>query len=401
MVMEVVDQPTASLLSGLRESILFSGLPDAILAAMVWAAEPVSFASGEVLIRHGMPSNTLLVVLRGLAAVTPREPWQQGKAAFSWVKPGESIGEVGILTGETRSATVTAVTPMLTLRLSRDVFLEMMRFQPHIGVHLAKLLAQRLSQETHRHAVHRLRVRLIVILVAHGEDGQPLADALVAAAEGVATTVSGDFLLRDKIGDDDDPETILRMVGAIHFLEQLLSTTDVAVIVHPIASARVYLRPLLERAHIVLSTAAVTEALPIAEVRTLAGAGPLTIMSTALAPEEASGVLERLGRPHEVAVFIPTTIDVNQEIDPTPHITAAKTLFGKCFGGATVQEAEGVWNSDEEGLVGERIWLVSTACSHRDFNAHLDEVTAFVLELKETLRQEAMAMRLDGRLVLL
>ncbi|MEL6342180.1 MAG: cyclic nucleotide-binding domain-containing protein [Myxococcota bacterium] len=397
--MKSVDQHTT--LSGLRESVLFSGLPDAILAAIVWAAEPVSFASGDVLIHHGTPSRTLLVVLQGLAAITPMAPWQPGQTALSWVKPGESVGEIGILTGETRSSTVTAATHIQALRLSRDVFLEMMRFQPHIGVHLSKLLAQRLSGEIRRQIVHKRHARLIVILVTDGEDGQPLADALVAAAEGAAITVNGDFLRHDQIGDDETPQTMLRMVGAIQSLEQLLSTTDVTVIVHPIETARAYLRPLLERAHIVLSTTAAAEALPAAEVRALAGVRPLTIMSTVLAAEEAGGVLDRLGRPHEVAVFIPTTIDVNQEIDPTPHIEAAKALFGTCFGGATVQEAEGVWSSDEEGLVGERIWLVSTACSHRDFNAHLDEVTTFVLGLKETLRQEAMAMRLDGRLVLL
>lgn len=53
------------------------------------------------------------------------------------------------------------------------------------------------------------------------------------------------------------------------------------------------------------------------------------------------------------------------------------------------------------GLVGERIIMVSAACGQEALNRHLDAVTTFMTELKATLRQEAMAIRLDGRLVLL
>jgi hypothetical protein len=75
--------------------------------------------------------------------------------------------------------------------------------------------------------------------------------------------------------------------------------------------------------------------------------------------------------------------------------------MGRIFGGATHEKVQGVWNSQETGLVGETIHLVRSYCSQPALDKHMGEVVDYVETLKQELQQEAMALEVNQKLMLI
>ncbi len=108
----------------------------------------------------------------------------------------------------------------------------------------------------------------------------------------------------------------------------------------------------------------------------------------------------RLSLSHSIGIFIPSTIDVNQIIDNSTQVQHTMAFLGKLFGGATRNESEGVWHSESSGLVVEQVTVVRSFVSRQALEQKLDEVIAFVTNLKREMRQEAVAVDVDNQLVL-
>jgi len=117
--------------------------------------------------------------------------------------------------------------------------------------------------------------------------------------------------------------------------------------------------------------------------------------------ETVETFVDRLDRTNQVGVFIPTTVDVDKTIDTEEYVNRALNFLAERFGGATSKEASGVWNSQEIGLVGEKVFIVHTYVTPSDLNKYLDEVVDFIKDLKIELRQEAMALEVNQQLTLI
>jgi CRP-like cAMP-binding protein len=112
-------------------------------------------------------------------------------------------------------------------------------------------------------------------------------------------------------------------------------------------------------------------------------------------------LIDRLERTNHIGVYIPTTISVDQPIDTKAYVERTLNFLAERFGGATSKEAQGVWNSDEVGLVGEKVYIVHTYVTQADMSQYLDDVIDFVKILKVELRQEAMALEVNQKLTLI
>lgn len=387
-----------TLLTRLADCALFAGLPKSILVSVLWHADVVDFAAGDTILQQGDASTCLWVLVEGLAAVTSCEAWSPGAKTLGWVKPGESVGETGVLTARPRTATVTAVTHARALCISASGFQELMSLHAQLGVQVSTLLAKRLAHSVLHQRMAQQRGRLIAVVSDAPAQAEVLVGAIAAKAGGAVETFNA---ARVDAQQQGAPEAVERMIATGQHLDRRVACVDVVVVTVPTDIDAAYARPLLERADIVLVAPDNDSRCLRRRLRELSGEFPAHIVRVEFAPASAQVVFDRLGRPHEVSAFVPTTSDVDQEIDPAPHLDRAKALFGECFGGATIREAEGVWKSEEFGLVGERVLMVTAACDQGLLNAHLDKVTAFLLDLKQLLRQEAVAMRVDGRLILL
>ena len=111
--------------------------------------------------------------------------------------------------------------------------------------------------------------------------------------------------------------------------------------------------------------------------------------------------VDRLQRNNHIGIFIPTTYDVNKYFDTTPYIDRTLTFLGERFGGATSEEAKGIWNSEDIGLVGEKLFKVHTYATSNDLKKYLDEVVDYVRIIKSELKQEAMAIEINQKLTLI
>jgi len=128
----------------LREVPMFSGVEPARLKLIAFASDRVAFAAGETVFKQGGQSDGAYIILAGSADVTV----SAGDTEIVVASVGRNalIGEMGILTGSPRSASVLATTDLSALRIRKDVFFDLAREFPGVAVAIMRDLAKRLER---------------------------------------------------------------------------------------------------------------------------------------------------------------------------------------------------------------------------------------------------------------
>jgi small-conductance mechanosensitive channel/CRP-like cAMP-binding protein len=121
---------------------LLRPLPDDARAVLVERASLRRYGPGEPVVRKGEPSREMFVVERGTLAVeVPRDNGAPAEVAL--LGPGECFGEMGLLTGESRSATVRAKTLCDLVSIDHDAFHDVLASHPEVVERISALLAVR------------------------------------------------------------------------------------------------------------------------------------------------------------------------------------------------------------------------------------------------------------------
>ena len=107
-------RPEAALL---RQVPIFAPLPVVVIEQLALDVSEQTYADGETVMREGDPGDLFHIVVEGAAAVSV------GGVPRPDLGPGEGFGEIALLRGVPRTATVTASGPLRVLSLSRDRFL--------------------------------------------------------------------------------------------------------------------------------------------------------------------------------------------------------------------------------------------------------------------------------------
>ncbi len=102
---------------------LFAGAPRFALEGLAAAGTVVSAARSTVVIREGAVPDDLFVLIDGRARVTAG----LGDRELSLLEAGDFFGEIGLLRGTARTATVTVTEAATMLRIPGDVFLTLVR----------------------------------------------------------------------------------------------------------------------------------------------------------------------------------------------------------------------------------------------------------------------------------
>jgi predicted acylesterase/phospholipase RssA/CRP-like cAMP-binding protein len=157
---------------------LFEGLDAAALASISQRMRPRRFAAGAVICRQGEPGDSLFVIRSGLAQVIDDTPG--GSRIVARLRRGEVIGEMSLVTGEPRSATVVANVPTEVLELDQRSFTALLAEYPRILANLSRILSRRLARQNKRDDTKRRRGEAVALLLE--PPTSRIAGAIIEAA---------------------------------------------------------------------------------------------------------------------------------------------------------------------------------------------------------------------------
>ena len=106
------------------------------------------FAAGEQVVRQGDAGTSMFVILAGRVEVTVREAADGRAATLAILGPGEHFGEMSLMTGAPRMATVTATEETRLLKIGKESFAAILASEPEIVEALGKSLRNRLEERS-------------------------------------------------------------------------------------------------------------------------------------------------------------------------------------------------------------------------------------------------------------
>jgi CRP-like cAMP-binding protein len=133
-----VPRETVALLQGVP---LFSGLSKRDVRRIGGLARKVAFAPGRTIVERGVRGDCFYLVVDGTAkvygSVVPT-----GRA-IARLGPGEFFGEMALLDGGPRTATVVAETRVTAMKIPRPSFRQLLLKEPAVGMRMLEEMAQR------------------------------------------------------------------------------------------------------------------------------------------------------------------------------------------------------------------------------------------------------------------
>jgi CRP-like cAMP-binding protein len=132
----------------LQKSELFESQPDEVVRAVLAQGRLLEFGPGDVVCYQGDQGDQLFVVKSGVLEVlaTPTDATEAEPVAY--LGTGEVVGEVALLTGSPRSATVRSPERAVLFAVERAVFIDLMDTLPAFSRNLCVVLARRLETTT-------------------------------------------------------------------------------------------------------------------------------------------------------------------------------------------------------------------------------------------------------------
>jgi len=158
---------------------LLAGVPAEVLAEVAASARERVVPPGEVLCTAGEAGDTFYLITAG--AVNVFAPSPHGEEWLAQLGPGEWFGEMALITGEPRSATVVALAETTLIVLERTSFQDLLRRSPSTAMAISDVLSRRLRARLLT-APREPRPRFVVALSAGPATGQTRLLLNIAAA---------------------------------------------------------------------------------------------------------------------------------------------------------------------------------------------------------------------------
>jgi CRP-like cAMP-binding protein len=130
----------------IRQIPVFSKIAPAMQKLLCFGSERLNYDPGQVLIRHGDMADAAYVIIEGKAEVSVPTP--RGTVVVNTIGKNELIGEIAIFVDTPRTATITAISKVEVLRISKDLFINVVRQNPDAAIELIRILAARLANTT-------------------------------------------------------------------------------------------------------------------------------------------------------------------------------------------------------------------------------------------------------------
>jgi CRP/FNR family transcriptional regulator, cyclic AMP receptor protein len=131
----------------LAKSPLLRDLPEEILDRLASAGRRRTYRRGEVIFHQGDPGETLLVIESGRVKVfTYADSGDETLLAI--LGPGDCFGELALIDGEPRSATIQALEAVEAVSVARSAFMALVKENPQAAQLLLAKLAEKIRYLT-------------------------------------------------------------------------------------------------------------------------------------------------------------------------------------------------------------------------------------------------------------
>jgi CRP-like cAMP-binding protein len=122
-----------------------TALPPDPSARLQSAVQRKQFSPGEVVFKKGDPGDALYVILRGqVRVVLPSDDGNE--ALIATMDDGDFFGELSLIDGQPRSATIIATQPTDTIVLRREGFQDFLKAHPEAAIDMLTALSTRIRQ---------------------------------------------------------------------------------------------------------------------------------------------------------------------------------------------------------------------------------------------------------------
>jgi len=132
----------------LRGSDLFEHQPEEVLRAILAQGEMLEFGPGAIVFRQGDQGDRLYIVKNGVLEIISTPSDGSESVPVAYLGTGEVLGELALLTGSPRSATVRSPEHAELFSLEKPVFMDLMVTLPTFARNLSVVLAKRLETTT-------------------------------------------------------------------------------------------------------------------------------------------------------------------------------------------------------------------------------------------------------------
>jgi NTE family protein/lysophospholipid hydrolase len=149
----------------------------------------IRLRSGDTLIEQGRPSDAMYVLAVGRLRAIVRDDRGDSRVLGDIV-PGESVGEMSLLTGEPTSATVRAMHDSEVISFSRESFLHLAERSPEVLMTVARTVISRLRRGIARQRNATAYQRIAILPLGSSVDSRGFAEQL-AAQLGSGTEIVG------------------------------------------------------------------------------------------------------------------------------------------------------------------------------------------------------------------
>ena len=130
----------------IRQFPIFSKLQPAMQKLLVFSSERLTYDAGQVMFNAGDMGDAAYIVIEGSVEISVPTP--SGPIIVNQLGKNEILGEIAIFGDVPRTATAKAVSKVETLKISKELFVKIIRENPDAAVELIRILAARLASTT-------------------------------------------------------------------------------------------------------------------------------------------------------------------------------------------------------------------------------------------------------------
>lgn len=129
------------IIKGLKNIVLFGALNNNELLLLASGTAIRKVKEGEILIKQGEPGSTMFILSEGLLSANVTE--QEKEIRVGLISPGTFFGEMSLLTGEKRTATIKAECESVAYEIGKESIEKIIKARPEVLNEIAEVVTER------------------------------------------------------------------------------------------------------------------------------------------------------------------------------------------------------------------------------------------------------------------